>query len=132
MLWAGQLSQIFAIGPAKISVLLFYNRIFRGKTFTIINWVLIALATMWMIGYFFANLLECVPIERSFINAPGIGLDREHCIDAVPMYLSQVYSDLVLDALILVVPLPLSTYRTSLPGYGELTWHEQYGSYTYQ
>ncbi|KAF2496998.1 hypothetical protein BU16DRAFT_526054 [Lophium mytilinum] len=114
MLWAGQLSQIFAIGPAKISVLLFYNRIFRGRTFNIINWALIALVSMWMIGYFFANLLECVPISHSFINAPGINLDRKHCIDAVPMYLSQVYSDLVLDALILIVPLPL-IWKLHLP-----------------
>ncbi|KAF1962133.1 hypothetical protein CC80DRAFT_154805 [Byssothecium circinans] len=113
MLYAGQLSQIFAIGPTKISVLLFYRRIFRGKAFNIAVWALIVLVSAWIIGFFFANLFECVPIKEAFVNAPGMG-GNPKCIDALPMYLAQVYSDAVLDVLILVLPIPL-VWKLQLP-----------------
>lgn len=106
MLYAGQLSQIFAVGPGKLSVLLFYRRIFRGAHFNVATWILIGLVSVWMVAFFFANLFECVPISRAFINAPGMGGDP-HCINAVPMYLSQVYSDMILDVFILILPIPL-------------------------
>ncbi|KAF2197121.1 hypothetical protein GQ43DRAFT_403698 [Delitschia confertaspora ATCC 74209] len=113
MLYAGQLSQIFAIGPAKISVLLFYRRIFRGVIFNFTTWSLIGLVAAWMTSFFFANLLECLPISQAFVNAPGLGGDP-HCINAVPMYLAQVYSDVVLDVLILIVPIP-PVWKLQLP-----------------
>ncbi|PHH90572.1 hypothetical protein CDD83_3259 [Cordyceps sp. RAO-2017] len=106
MLYAGQLSQALAIGPTKIAVLLLYRRIFRGRAFSIITWLLIAVAAGWTVAFFFANMLECVPVEEAFKNAPGLG-GNPRCINAVPMYLSQVYSDVIIDALILAVPIPL-------------------------
>jgi hypothetical protein len=105
-LYAGQLSQIFAIGPVKISVLLFYRRIFRGHLFNISTWTVIGLVAAWMVAFFLANLLECLPISEAFVNAPGIG-GNPKCINAIPMYLAQVYSDVVLDVLILAIPIPL-------------------------
>jgi hypothetical protein len=112
-LYAGQLSQIFAIGPTKISVLLFYRRIFSGKLFHLVTWMLIGLVVGWMIAFFFANLLECVPISEAFVNAPGLA-GNPKCINAIPMYLSQVYSDVVLDVLILIIPMPL-VWKLKLP-----------------
>ncbi|PQE29897.1 integral membrane protein [Rutstroemia sp. NJR-2017a WRK4] len=105
MLYAGQLSQIVAVGPTKIAVLLFYRRIFVGRVFEIVTWTLIFLVTAWSVGYFFANMLECIPISQSWASAPGQG--NPHCIDALPMYFSQVYSDVGLDCLIIIVPIPL-------------------------
>ena len=106
MLYAGQLSQMLAIGPTKISMLLLYRRIFRGSTFNIVTMVLIALAVGWTVAFFFSNMLECVPIHEAWRNAPGLG-GNPHCVDAVPMYLTQVYSDVAIDVLIFVVPIPL-------------------------
>ena len=106
MLYAGQLSQMLAIGPTKISMLLLYRRIFRGSTFNIVTMILIALAVGWTVAFFFSNMFECVPIHEAWRNAPGLG-GNPHCVDAVPMYLTQVYSDVVIDVLIFVVPIPL-------------------------
>lgn len=64
-------------------------------------------------AFFFANLLECVPISEAFKNAPGMG-GNPKCINAIPMYLSQVYSDVVLDVLILAIPIPL-VWKLQLP-----------------
>lgn len=108
MLYAGQLSQTLALGPTKISVLLFYRRIFRGQIFTVVNWTLIGICTSWTVAFFFANTLECIPITDAFENAPGLG-GNPNCIDALPMYLSQVYSDVAIDALVLIVPIPLGS-----------------------
>lgn len=104
-MYVGQLGQIFAIGPGKLSVLFLYRRIFRGAWFNLITWALIGLVSAWIVAFFFANMLVCLPVTEAFVNAPGIGRNPR-CIDAVPMYLSQVYSDLVLDVLILAVPIP--------------------------
>jgi hypothetical protein len=112
-LYAGQLSQICAIGLAKISVLLFYRRIFRGTLFNVATWTVIGLVAAWMVAFFFANLLECLPISEAFVNAPGLG-GNPKCINAIPMYLAQVYSDVVLDVLILAIPIPL-VWKLHLP-----------------
>lgn len=112
MLWAGQLSQVFSVGPVKISVILLYRRIFRGPVLNVVTWILIGLVASWVVAFFFANLLECVPIEDSFKAAPGQGGDP-NCIDAIPMYFAQVYSDVALDILILLVPIPSGTCANS-------------------
>ena len=40
------------------------------------------------------------------MNAPDMG-GNPKCIDAIPMYWAQVYSDVILDLLILIIPIPL-------------------------
>ena len=114
MLYAGQITQIFAIGPGKLSVLFLYRRIFRGVVFDIVTWLLIGIVLAWMIAFFFANLLECVPIKEAFINVPGVG-GNPRCIDAIPMYFAQVYSDFAIDVLIIMVPIPLGKRRKGRP-----------------
>jgi len=113
MLYGIQLTQTLAVGPTKISVLLFYRRIFRGKYFNIITWILIGLMTGWTAAFLFANMFECVPISESFKNAPGLGTNPK-CIHTVPMYMAQVYTDVIMDVLILIVPLPL-VWKLQLP-----------------
>lgn len=72
---------------------------------------------MWSVGYFFANLLECLPISQSWASAPGQG--NPACIDALPMYFSQVYSDVALDCMIIVVPIPFGKLA-AIPQWGEI------------
>jgi hypothetical protein len=107
MLYAAPLSQIPAIGLTKISVLLFYKRIFRGPLFSLLTNVLIILVSAWTVAFFFANLLKCVPISESWTSLAGLDWEtNSKCIDALPMYLAGPYSDLGLDVLILGVPIP--------------------------
>jgi len=62
---------------------------------------------VWTVAFLFANMFECVPISESWKNAPGLGTNP-HCIHAVSMYMAQVYTDVIMDVLILIVPMPLS------------------------
>ena len=106
-IYANQLVQLFAVGPTKLSVLLFYRRIFVGKIFGIVTWILMVLVAIWTIAFFFTNLLECIPVDRAWAHVVG-GYPDPKCMDAVAMYLAQAYIDVILDFIILIIPIPLS------------------------
>lgn len=68
-----------------------------------------AIVWVWMISYFFANLFTCYPITP-FVE-PFYG---HKCVDAVPMWLSAIVSDIVLDFIIFAMPIPM-VFRLQLP-----------------
>lgn len=103
IIYISQLTQTVTFGLTKLAVILFYQRIFITRTFSITSWVLIGLTITWTIAFFFANLLQCLPISENWKNlspAPGT------CIDALMMYQAQAWSDIFTDLLILSIPLP--------------------------
>lgn len=117
-MYAIELTQLLSIGPTKLSVLLFYLRLFGrpSRTFTIINMSLITVTLMWMISFFFANMFKCSPIYAELVpNPPG----SSTCIDESKMFLAQAYSDIILDVLILALPIPISMY----PDWSKLVFH---------
>src|SRR5437667_689806 len=106
MLYVGQLSQTLAIGPTKLSVLLFYRRIWSGRFLDVTTWALMAFVTSWIVVFFFSNMLECIPIKEAWTSDRGLNANP-HCSHAVSMHLAQGYLDVAIDTLILVVPIPL-------------------------
>lgn len=54
-----------------------------------------------------------MPISNAFIHALGT-VYNDKCIDAIPMYLTQAYADVVLDVFILIIPIPM-IYKLRLP-----------------
>lgn len=97
---------MLALGPTKLSVLLFYRRIFQGKIFDIASWTLIILVSIWTIAFFFTNLFVCLPVVPW--NVPGATVFAGgECMQATEMFLAQSYADFSLDFLILILPLPL-------------------------
>ena len=104
--YANTLSQMLALGPTKLSVLLFYRRIFRGRSFDIASWSLIVLVVIWTVAFFITNLIVCLPIIPW--DVPGaIVMAGGECMQATDMFLAQSYADFSLDFLILILPLPL-------------------------
>ena len=43
----------------KLSILFFYRRIFRGRSFSICNWTLVGLTVLWLVYAFVSWLLFC-------------------------------------------------------------------------
>ena len=94
-------------------------RLFRGKVFNITSWIMVAIVSMWTIAFFFAHLLECVPIEA---NSGSNGLEST-CVNEIPMYIGETWSDMITDGMhclpypsataniapviILVMPIPI-------------------------
>lgn len=56
-LFSNQLTQLLAVGPTKLSVLLFYRRIYRGRSFSIITWSLMAVVIALTVVSFLGSLL---------------------------------------------------------------------------
>jgi hypothetical protein len=104
------LTQVLSIGPTKLSVLLFYRRIFAkngARWFDILSMVMIFVVTGWTISFFFANLFECTPIESLWTLKPS---DKRHCIQQLKMFLAQAYADVVTDGIIICLPIPISEW----------------------
>ena len=79
------------------------HSIFRGRLFDIAVWTGIAVATIWTISFFFANVFQCWPIET---NWTGWGNVHKKCIHVNQMIIAQAYTDIFTDVLILSLPLP--------------------------
>jgi len=102
--FASLLTQTLTFGFTKLSVLMFYKRIFQGPTFNRVIWTVIVIIILWTIAFFLVNLLECLPIPLNWV---GNGDLAGHCINETSMYIGQAYSDVFTDILILSLPLPM-------------------------
>jgi hypothetical protein len=88
----------------KLSVLFFFRRIFRVRAFIIANNIVIGLTVAWGISYTFALAFQCVPVSTLWDK-----LESEygnHCVMVLPFYLSFAFSDLILDVIIFILPIP--------------------------
>ncbi|KAI5925014.1 hypothetical protein F4810DRAFT_662535 [Camillea tinctor] len=92
----------------KISILLFYKRIFVTLKFRIAAWAAIVFVSCWGIAMFLIVLLQGDPAEF-VINGKS-----EFRIDPVAVGFTQVGSSVALDILVLCFPLPV-IYRLKMP-----------------
>ena len=85
-------------------MLAFYHRIFRGKVFKISNWTLIILTIFWMVGYTLSAAFPC----GSHFSAYWGSFEEtaEFCVDTFGLFVSNTISDVIMEFLILVLPLP--------------------------
>lgn len=88
----------------KLSVLLFFRRIFQVRIFRLINDIFIGLTIAWGISFTFAVAFQCSPPHKFWTV-----FESEyplHCVDVKALYLSVAASDLILDVMIFLLPLP--------------------------
>jgi len=79
-----------------------YQNIFKLRKFQLCIWVVLAFVVGWTISFFFSHLFTCYPITV-FIE-PYYG---NKCVETVPMFLSLLYTDVVADIVILILPIPM-------------------------
>ena len=95
---------VIPITLAKCSLLFFYRRIFRGKFFSYITWATIGLATIWGVSFFFVLLFLCSPIPVYVrYGSEAVGL---HCVNVSQVYYSLAISDVLIDIVIFIIPIP--------------------------
>ncbi|KAI0183597.1 hypothetical protein EV127DRAFT_474986 [Xylaria flabelliformis] len=104
--FAVDISQLTALGPTKLSVLLLYRRIFgvHGRRFNIISKALITLTIAWTIAFLFTNIFQYEPVSGYWSKEPQ---NRVATQELTRMYLSQSYADVSLDVAIISLPVPL-------------------------
>jgi hypothetical protein len=113
-LFGNMITQVLSIGPTKISVLLFYRRLFAKngtKWFEMSSLVLLYISIGWAVSFFFANLFECgTEMDKLWDISGGQRHRPSHCIQQLQMFLAQAYADAAIDGIIIILPIPISTY----------------------
>ena len=98
------------LGMIKVSVLLFYRRIFvinkwsHGDARNIIMIFMIALVTLWAAGFCLTFICMC----KGRWNVLFIDIDAalQQCLDTLTYGYALAISDFVGDAIIILIPLP--------------------------
>ncbi|MCJ1451294.1 hypothetical protein MMC28_001630 [Mycoblastus sanguinarius] len=101
--YASQLTQTLTFGFTKLAVLLFYKRIFFESKSTAVVLAMIGIVAVWTVGFFFANMFQCIPIS---VNWTGFGGTPQQCVDTNQLFLAQAWSDVFTDVMILSLPVP--------------------------
>ncbi|MCJ1246110.1 hypothetical protein MMC30_003315 [Trapelia coarctata] len=100
ILFVTQFFYIFSVAPVKISILLFYKRIFITRGFSIAANSVLTFVMLWSIAFFFVTLFQAWPISY---NWTGIGTPIQYDI----MYDVCAATDILSDLLTLCLPIPM-------------------------
>jgi hypothetical protein len=92
------------LGVIKLSVLFFYRRVFAIRAFYIINNAFIGLTIAWTIAITFALAFQCYPVHLFWDLYESEY--PEHCVNVTDLYIAVAISDMVLDILIFLLPIP--------------------------
>ncbi|KAL8855202.1 MAG: hypothetical protein Q9221_000108 [Calogaya cf. arnoldii] len=99
--WTIQIIFACAITVTRFSLLVFYHRIFPVKRFTIVAIITGCILIAWWIGFMFAILFSCRPIE-SFWNKALI----DDCVNEHTLSWGVTGSELLTNVIMLVLPIP--------------------------
>ena len=112
--------QVIILGTIKLSVIFFYRRIFRGRTFEYYSTGMIVIAIAWSIAFFFSFLFEC-RTHFEYMWSTLLNLVT-HCIDEEKFFKAYAISDVIVDGLILAMPIPMvCLQKAGIVGCSELT-----------
>ena len=103
--YSSELLTTLSLGIIKISILLFYQRLFTVKSFFIASTVMIGVVAAWTVAFESAMIAQCSP-PRLFWELFEIDY-TPHCINVQMMYLGLAASDLILDVMVLAFPVPM-------------------------
>ena len=99
--------QTAALSFIKVSCLLFFGRIFRtgsDKTFRIALWAMLSIVVVWGVSYVFGWLFICgTHFDWNWTNVEN----SLKCGNLTIMNQSLSLSDVIMDFLIMIFPLPL-------------------------
>lgn len=104
VVWVVMWLQPLANGCIKLSLLFFYRRLFVGKGFNILSWVLVGVVALWMAVYTFGLFFDCGSDIAA--NWASIEVVSEKCAFGYLPTIVYTILDAVLDLIVLVSPLP--------------------------
>ncbi|KAL4888674.1 hypothetical protein BDV59DRAFT_136298 [Aspergillus ambiguus] len=93
----------FTVTPAKISILLFYVRIFNTPKFRVLAGIVGFIVLGHGIGVFFAAIFQCSPVQFAWDKT----IEGGSCFDQQAFYRYVSPPNILTDVLILIMPLPL-------------------------
>lgn len=106
--WPFELQQIPALGLVKLSVVLFYRRIFNTGATSWHHWstvVMLSVVTAWSIAFFLSFLFICRGTPADYwISAKT---EKAHCVATQKLHLGFAISDTILDCFIMIMAIPM-------------------------
>jgi len=93
---------ILGLGLIKCSILVLYHNLFPSTTFRWFIWAALAYVGIWTVSFFFSHLFTCFPIT-TFIDF----FEGKTCVNQSAMFLSVLYTGVVADFVILLLPMPM-------------------------
>ncbi|KAF7906310.1 hypothetical protein EAF00_000589 [Botryotinia globosa] len=106
--WPGELLQIPALGFVKLSLILFYRRVFTRNAaprFNIVTWFMILIIIIWTLSFFFSILFICGTDFSAYWTSTIV--EKAHCVDTDMLHNAFAISDVVTDFVIISLPVPM-------------------------
>ena len=94
-----------ALGCIKLSLIIWYRKIFRGRRFNIASWIAGAIVLIWAVSFFIAQVFACRPVHIIYTGTIKEFLTQ--CIDTVAMLEAFAITDVLTDIMVLSLPLPM-------------------------
>ena len=94
-----------ALGLHKLSICFFYRRLFRGPKFDIISWATIWIVILWIVGFFVAIAAACGKHFEAYWAS--FGVLKQECVDTFRMLLMYSVTDVAVDLIIIITPIPM-------------------------
>jgi hypothetical protein len=92
-----------AVGLVKISICLFYIRIFFTRKFRIAGWILMIIIALWTVVITLNALLICSPLAYNW----DIGVEGGRCANKTLAYTLIGAIDLLTDIALFALPVPM-------------------------
>lgn len=93
---------VVGLGMVKSSILIFYKNIFTVRWFRWTVYGMLGVVAVWTLSFTLTNLFTCYPVTPLIEFFYG-----NKCMETVPMWLSVVITDLIVDVAILCMPVPM-------------------------
>ena len=103
--WVFQSVEKPTLGCIKLSLVMWYRKIFIGKKFNVASWIVGAIVVAWTVGFFFPTVFACHPI--SVIYNGTIEQLFSECIDTITLLETFAVTDVMTDVMVLSLPVPM-------------------------
>ena len=98
--FAISLVYVSAITTIKLSIILFYRKLFNGPTFKVIAAILSGVVIAWWLAVILVEVFSCHPISGMWDTSVN-----STCVDAVHFYIGVAVPNVATDIAILVLPM---------------------------
>ncbi|KAG8530237.1 uncharacterized protein KY384_004737 [Bacidia gigantensis] len=99
--YAGQIFYKLTINLVKLSFLLIYRNFFWGRPFKIIDNILIAWVSLYMVGSILVSIFECNPVRYAWDKSI-----HGKCLDLTIFFRVNAIQNIITDILIFLIPIP--------------------------
>ncbi|KAF2439577.1 hypothetical protein P171DRAFT_458070 [Karstenula rhodostoma CBS 690.94] len=109
--WASNLTYAFSTTFIKISILVQYLRLFKGRSDVArkTSWVILTFVTLWGLTFCLLGIFSCTPVAKNWdftLEGKCIGWGSKNANEFFATWMAHASSNMCLDTLILALPVP--------------------------